>query len=141
VTHVVFDTNIYVDWLNRGWREELMLGRGFTRYLSAVVQMELRIGVTTRRSQRALGQLVRGYSVAGRILLPSPRVFDDAGEVLAKLRGAGRDVRRASLVVLNDVLIALSAREIGATVYTANAREFQAIRAIRNFRLELSPAD
>jgi predicted nucleic acid-binding protein len=36
---------------------------------------------------------------------------------------------------VNDVLIALSARAIGATVVTSNAKGFDAIRAIRSFNL------
>lgn len=57
---------------------------------------------------------------------------------MAKLRATGREVRRASLV--NDVLIALTAREIGATVLTAHAGDFMAIRAIDDFSLEVVTA-
>ncbi len=46
--------------------------------------------------------------------------------------------RSPSLV--NDVLIALSARMIGATVVTGNARDFAAIREIRRFKLTVVPA-
>jgi predicted nucleic acid-binding protein len=41
---------------------------------------------------------------------------------------------------VNDVLIALSARSIGATVVTSNARDFAAIREIRPFKLTVVPA-
>jgi predicted nucleic acid-binding protein len=37
--------------------------------------------------------------------------------------------------LVNDVLIALSARAIGATVLTSNARDFAAIREVRSFSL------
>jgi predicted nucleic acid-binding protein len=43
-------------------------------------------------------------------------------------------VRRASLV--NDVLIALTARAIGATLFTAD-RDYEAIRSILGFELAL----
>jgi predicted nucleic acid-binding protein len=36
-------------------------------------------------------------------------------------------------VLVNDVLIALTARQMGATLYTANAEDFVAIRRIRPF--------
>jgi SAM-dependent methyltransferase len=49
-----------------------------------------------------------------------------------------REVRQASL--LADLLIALTAGQIGATVYTADADDFEAIRRIRDFRLEVVSA-
>jgi predicted nucleic acid-binding protein len=64
-------------------------------------------------------------------------IFADAGEVLRRLRAAGRDVRRASLV--HDVLIALTARTIGARLVTADAGDFEAIRALRRFSLQVVP--
>jgi predicted nucleic acid-binding protein len=48
---------------------------------------------------------------------------------------AGREVRRASLV--NDVLIALTARSLGATLYTADGEDFKAIRRVRDFALQV----
>ena len=42
--------------------------------------------------------------------------------------------------LVNDVLIVLSARMIGATVVTSNARDFTAIREVRPFKLSVVPA-
>ena len=39
--------------------------------------------------------------------------------------------------ILNDVLIALSARSIGATVVTQNERDYRAIERISSFRLTI----
>ena len=131
---VVLDTNLYIDWVNRGLREPLLLGPGLVRYLSAVVVMELRAGAHTRGGRLAVDQLVRVYSASGRLMTPPPAVFDRAGSVLRRLKLAGREVRSASLV--SDVLIALGARAIGATVVTANLSDFEAIREIAPFALE-----
>ena len=98
--------------------------------------MELRAGIVSRRTERALDQLLRPYAEAGRILSPSAAIFDRAGQVLRELRARGREVRRASLV--GDVLIALAARASGATLWTANAGDFEAIRAIEPFSLRLA---
>ncbi|WP_437547508.1 PIN domain-containing protein [Sorangium sp. So ce367] len=130
---VLLDTNLYIGWLNRGIHEELMTGPGLVRYLSAVVQMELRAGATTLPARRAVDHLCRAYRSAGRIVVPDADVFDHAGRTLRRLREAGREVRRASLV--NDVLIALSARSLGATVLTAD-EDYDAIRAVLDFKLE-----
>lgn len=133
----VIDTNVYIGWLNQGLHEELMLGPGLVRYLSSIVQMELRVGATMLPARRALDQLVRAYRAGGRILTPDAEVFDQAGRALQRLRETGREIRRASLV--NDVLIALSARSIGAVVFTAD-EDYEAIHAIVDFKLEMVSA-
>jgi len=130
------DTNLYVEWLNAGGHEDLMLGRGLVRYLSAVVHMELAAGAKTLPAQRALSRLVRDYRSGGRLLVPSADIFASAGDLLRKLRSSGREVRRASLV--NDVLIALSARSIGATVLTAD-KDFEAIGELLEFKFRRLP--
>jgi len=135
---VVLDTSVYVSWLNQGLHAEWLLGPGVVRCLSAVVLMELRVGATTRRARRAVSQLVRPYETSGRLVAPSARLFDEAAIVLQRLRMRGLEVRRASLV--NDVLIALTARAMGATVVTANAADFQAIRDSRRFSLHVIEA-
>jgi len=134
MTKLLLDTNLYVEWLNYGRHEALMLGHGFVRYLSSVVQMELRVGAATRPARRLLDQLVRAYAASARLVAPSPSVFDEAGLVLRALRMAGREVRHAALV--NDVLIALTARRLGATLYTGDA-DFETIRGVRDFSLEM----
>ena len=131
----LLDTNLYIGWLNHGLYEPLVVGPGFVRYLSSVVQMELRVGAATRPARRVLDQLVRAHTVSARLAAPAPAVFDEAGLVLRALRMAGREVRHSSLV--NDVLIALTARHLGATLYTANADEFAAIQQVRKFKLEV----
>lgn len=137
MTKVVLDTNLYVDWLNRGRRPEVMLGPGRVRYLSAVVLMELRVGATTPAATRAVMQLTRGYASGGRLVAPDARSFGLAGEALQRMRARGQEVRRASLV--NDLLIALTARSIGAAVLTADA-DFRVIADVTDTRLELVPA-
>jgi predicted nucleic acid-binding protein len=131
---VVLDTNLYIDWINKGLHESLMLGPGLVRYLSAVVVMELRAGAHTRSGRLTIDHLMRVYRASDRLIAPSGAVFDRAGSVLRRLKLAGREVRSASLV--NDVLVALGARAIGATVVTANLSDFEAIRQIEPFELE-----
>jgi predicted nucleic acid-binding protein len=46
----------------------------------------------------------------------------------------------SSPALVNDVLIALSARSLGASVVTSNARDFAAIREVRPFKLAVVPA-
>ena len=134
---VVIDTNLYVDWINRGAHEDVLFRGETVRYLSAVVMMELRAGASTRRDRRFLQGLERAFESARRILLPSRAVFADAGDALRSLQATGFRIG-ASHSIANDVLIALSARSIGATVVTRNERDYRAIQTVRPFRLSIA---
>ena len=132
---VVIDTNIYVDWLNAGRHENIVFQRNSIKHLSAVVLMELRAGAFTLRDRRLVQRVESAFARAGRILVPSRIVFVEAGDALRRLH-ASRGVRlETSHSIVNDVLIALSARSIGATVVTQNEGHYRAIQAVRSFEL------
>jgi predicted nucleic acid-binding protein len=136
---IVIDTNIYIDWLNVGRHENVLFQRTAVKYLSAVVVLELYAGAFSPRDQGMIRDVVTAFDRSARILVPSAAVYEDAGHVLRALaRSRRHQVRYGSLV--NDVLIALSARSIGATVVTNNARDFAAIRDVRPFELTIVPA-
>ena len=136
---VVIDTNVYIDWLNRGRHEEVLFQRETVKYLSAVVLMELRAGAFSERDRRLLRRLEAAFERAGRVLVPSRGVFAEAGESLRRLQTERGYSIGASHSIANDVLIALSARSIGATVVTQNERDYRAIQAVRPFRLVIAP--
>jgi len=132
---VVFDTDLYIDWLQNGAREELMVNRPFLRYMSTVVLMELRAGAFTLAATRTVEGLYTTFSRTSRILTPTPDTFWRVGSVLATLqRRFGYDLKGRTRLV-NDCLIALSSRQIGATVFTHNQRDFATIRRIVPFKL------
>lgn len=113
---IVIDTNVYIDWLATGEHERWLVGSGLVRHVSSVVLMELRAGALSARTRRAVSALARAAMATGRLVEPSRNAWLSAGVVLQKLRGAGRETRRASLV--NDVLVAISVRELGALLIT-----------------------
>ena len=134
---LVIDTSVYIDWLNKGRHEELLFQRDAVKYLSAVVLMELRAGAVLRADRRILQRLETAFEGAGRILTPSQALFAQAGDTLRRLQlEAGHNIG-GSHSIANDVLIALSARSIGATVVTQNERDYRAIERIRPFRLAI----
>jgi len=136
---VVIDTNLYIDWLNVGRHEDVLFARDAVKYLSAVVMLELYAGARSPRDRRVVGNVVAAFDRASRLLVPSSMVYEDAGHVLRVLQQSrGRQVARSGSLV-NDVLIALSARSIGATVVTNNAPDFAAIRDVRSFKLTVVP--
>jgi len=107
------------------------------RYLSAVVVLELLAGAHTPRDQKALKALVTDFRRSGRIFVPAASAYEEAGEVLRRLQTEmGYEVSGASSLV-SDVLIALSARSIGATVITQNGGDFEAIQTTSPFKLAI----
>ena len=82
---VVVDTNLLIDWLNEGRHDAVLFQRGAVKYLSAVVMMELYAGVSSAADRRLLDRLTRTFVRLDRILLPTRRVYEDAGHVLRAL--------------------------------------------------------
>lgn len=136
---VVIDTNLYIDWISAGRHESVVLQRDAIKYLSAVVILELFAGASSRRERRVLRDVLTAFDRVRRVLVPSGAVYEDAGHVLRTLRESRRYPASGLPTLVNDVLIALSARSIGATVLTSNARDFAAIRAVRPFKLGVVP--
>src|SRR5262245_51479927 len=128
---LVVDTNIYIDWLNEGRYADVLFQGDAVKYLSAVVLMELRAGASSAADRKILGRLRGDFASARRLLTPSAGVFADAGDALRRLHADhGYNVGGGPSIV-NDVLIALSARSIGATVVTQNARDYRTIAKVR----------
>lgn len=132
---LVIDTNIYIDWFNAGRHQDILFQRGVVKHLSAVVLMELRAGAFTASDRRLVQRVESAFAKAGRILVPSRAVFIEAGDALRRLQ-ADRGFRiETSHSIVNDVLIALSARSIGAAVVTQNEGHYRAIQTIRSYQL------
>lgn len=104
-------------------------------YLHAVVVQELLLGaVDARRAALIRAGYIAPFEARGRILTPSFRTWVRSGEVVASLvrqkivspGGFGRSF-------LNDVLLAVSCREEGATLVTSNLADFERIRRVERF--------
>jgi len=131
---VVIDTNIYIDWFNAGLHEDILFQRESVKHLSAVVLLELHAGAFSSADRRLVRRLESVFERAGRILTPSRAVFAEAGDVVRRLHERGLRVETSHSIV-NDCLIAISARSIGATVVTQNERDFRVIQTVRPFQL------
>ena len=86
--------------------------------------MELSAGAFSVRDRRLIRTVTTAFAKAGRILVPTVAIYDEAGDVLRRLQIAKRYTLSGAYGLVNDVLIALSARSIGATVITQNERDF-----------------
>lgn len=134
---IVIDTNVYIDWLNKGLYEEVLFQPETLKHLSSIVMMELWAGAFSTQDRRLLRQITSNFAKAGRILLPTVGVYEEAGEVLRRLQISRGYTATSASARANDVLIALSARSIGATVVTQNRRDYVAIQGIRPFKLNV----
>ena len=70
-----------------------------------------------------------------RVYTPTERIWQESGDIVARLAVA-KDYEKRKIQELSfDVLIALTARSIGATVITLNRQDFEDIQSYRLFRL------
>jgi len=133
---VVLDTNVFIDYLRADLHADWVFGRteNVVRFLSSVVLMELRLGADTLPRRRAIDRIKRSFP-DGRLIAPSPELFDRAAGLFRALHGDARGVADR-LGPMNDVLIALTAWRIGATVVTRNLSDFRRIaRELRGLRV------
>jgi predicted nucleic acid-binding protein len=107
-------------------------------YLSSIVLLELYTGAHDAAQIQWIDNHLRlPFRARERIVSPMVNDYTRAGQILAELqRTKGYDLRK-SYGLQNDVLIALTARRIGATVITKNRRDYEEIQAIRSFSLHV----
>ena len=134
---VLIDTNVYIDWLNEGRHESLLFQRNTVKHLSAVVMMELYAGAFSPQDRKRIGLIVHAFDKADRILVPSSATYEEAGHVLRQIQRSLHYPLRRAQGLANDVLIALSARAIGAEVITQNKKDFLAIQRLRPFKVRI----
>jgi len=136
----VFDTNVYVDAIREGEH-----GAAFQRlraaaprtYLASVVSAELRAGAVDDTGRQAVADLVDRFSRSRRVVTPDAGSWNRAGDLLADIWRKEPRSRDKVLSLWNDALIALSARQVGATVVTKNVGDFALLR--RHARFEYEP--
>jgi len=136
---VLFDTNVYVAALREGVR-----GAAFARiresaprtFLASVVSAELRAGAVDQTGRSVVLELTDRFDRLGRIVTPEARSWSLAGDVLGDIRRREPGMRDKIARLWNDALIALSARQIGASVVTGNVGGFELLRRFVRFDLE-----
>ena len=124
---VLLDTNVFIDYLRADLHADWVFGgvSNTLRFLSAVVLLELRLGADTPKRKRAVDRIMNAFP-PGRLIASAPLLYEHAGRLLRTLHGAGSTMTDR-LGPMNDILIALSAREMGATVLTSNLKDFNRI--------------
>ncbi len=136
--HLV-DTDLYIDLIQSGATLPL-LRELYERdapgiYFSSIVIQELLAGARSAAAKRQVETLYRPFERAGRIVTPVHSQWKEAGYVLSTVLFRRPDLKNKLPGLVNDSLLALSARSIGATLYTRNRDDFILLRSIRSFRL------
>jgi predicted nucleic acid-binding protein len=120
----ILDTSVYIENFRSGRFSLELLRSPWIIRCSAVVIHELRRGAYADLELQFVSDLTKNV----RIITPLERHWIESGEIISfigKKRGFGPAKMRD---LAFDVLIALSAREIGATLITCNRRDFAEIR-------------
>src|SRR5262249_51968804 len=98
-------------------------------YFSSVVVQELLAGARTPRQRRQVAALYEPFERVRRIVTPSHLVWKEVGSVVAVVLEKSPQFRsKLASGLLNDILIALSGRSIGARVVTGNGQDFRLIQ-------------
>jgi len=117
--------------------EERFVPLVFQTHLSGVVVEELYAGALDVKGTRLIDAYVGSLERAGRILAPTFQDWKEAGKIIARI--SGKEPRQKSKIqrMLNDVLLALCARRIGADLFTYNREDFRLIHRYRPFSLRV----
>ena len=127
----ILDTSVYVDNLRSGRFKQEILDLKFVIRCSAVVLAELSRGARSRPMRRFIEDLAKNL----RIITPNEREWIQSGRIVDRIvTSKGYDLHKTRELHF-DVLIALTARRIGAYLITCNVDDFTAIRAYLDFNL------
>jgi len=135
----LIDTDLYIDLIQGGTTfaviRELYDKESPGIYFSSVVAQELLAGARSPAGRRRVETLFRPFEKVGRVITPNHIQWKDAGAMLAKVLHVRSDLKAKLPGLVNDCLLALSARSLGATLYTRNREDFMLLRSIRSFSL------
>ena len=137
---LLLDTSVYILKLRGQLASEIeeQLRRALPlTFLASVVAYELYRGAIDRAGKRLINHLVTPFEKTGRVITPSHGNWRDAARIVTALLRTEPSLATKVPALQNDTLIALSARHVGATVWTSDAEDFSLIRQQRPFRLRI----
>jgi len=130
---IIFDTSIFIDHLRANKHAERLRNLSGLIRNSSVVLSELARGATNEAELDFVSTLAKNHP----ILTPTETNWLESGSLLHRInqdKGFSPEKLRG---LHFDVLIALTARNYGATVITSNKGDFELIRDYKEFYLEI----
>lgn len=140
----IVDTNLYIEAIRTDEGNEGLAGfqRRFAPFLyqHSTVAQEILAGAPDEREYRNFHEdWVRPFEDLGRMITPSHSAWMRAALIMTRLVESGAlSPGGFSRSLLNDCLVAASARELGFVIVTRNARDFELIEEVEP-RLEHEP--
>lgn len=135
----LIDTDLYIDLIQSGKTlpiiRELYEHEAPGIHFSSIVAQELLTGARSPSGRKHVEALVTPFEKAGRVVTPGHRQWKEAGDVLATVLDLRPDLKSKLPGLVNDCLLALSARSLGATLYTRNRDDFVLLQKVRHFSL------
>ena len=135
----LIDTDLYIDLIQNGttlpFIRELYEKEAPGIYFSSIVAQELLAGARSPAGRRRVDTLFQPFEKVGRIVTPHHNHWKDAGAILAEILHSRPNLKNKLPTLVNDCLLALSARSIGATLYTRNRDDFTLLQSRRSFSL------
>jgi predicted nucleic acid-binding protein len=135
----LIDTDLYIDLILSGATlpilREIYDTESSGIYFSSVVAQELLAGVRSSSGRKCVEELFEPFEKVGRVVTPTHVHWKDAGNVLARILYNRHDLKTKLPSLVNDCLLAVTARSIGATLYTRNREDFTLIYNVRSFSL------
>jgi len=134
---LILDTSIYIPFINQGIAHPALdlPQRQPILYMSAVVVEELYAGALDAPSGKLIDKLFDAFASLGRLIAPDSADWQKTGKIVAKLGQKYGFEQKFLSRLTHDILIALTARRIGAMVVTGNTRDFIRIREFVDFKL------
>jgi predicted nucleic acid-binding protein len=135
----LIDTDLYIDLIQSGTTlpliRELYDKEASGIYFSSIVAQELLAGARSPAGRKRVDTLFRPFEKVGRIVTPNHNHWKDAGAILAETLHSRPNLKSKLPTLVNDCLLALSARSLGATLYTRNHDDFTLLQSRRSFSL------
>jgi predicted nucleic acid-binding protein len=137
----LLDTNVYLEAV-RSEEKKTQFRRTFfpllpATFLSSVVAYELYVNARNHSTRNLIGEFIRPMERTGRVVTPTFEDWVEASTVVDAIEEKDRGWRSKLPALLNDILIALCARRIGATLLTYNEDDFQLIHRHKEFSLRV----
>lgn len=129
---IVIDTNVYIDIFNAGLHDHLRDPFRHVVFLAYPVLHELWMGAKGKEESRHLRAFQDRFVGLKRLIIPTSAALISMGRVCHQLRRTG-GLDPAHPSHYNDIAIAMSARQIGASVITKNIKDFQVIQGVADF--------
>ena len=130
---IIFDTSIFIDHLRTNKHAAHFQNLSGLIRNSSVVLSELARGATNESELDFVSTLTKNHP----ILTPTERNWLESGSILHRMN-EDKGFSPEKLRDLHfDVLIALTARNYGATVITSNRADFELIGHYKEFYLEI----